>query len=170
MCRVWCDARPWWQDTLPRAGTFLALADSDLITQLTDEVREQSAIARPIDIVGGGSKSFLSSRHQENSYRLDVSAHRGVISYEPRELVLRARAGTPVSVLNELVDAEGQMLAFDPPDYGASTLGGTVACGLSGPRRPFTGSVRLCAGCRCHHYLWCVSRVWRPGDEERCGI
>jgi len=118
------------------------LAESDLITQLTDEVREQSAIARPIDIVGGGSKSFLSSGSHENSHKLNVSAHRGVISYEPRELVLRARAGTPVSELNALVDAEGQMLAFDPPDYGSSTLGGTVACGLSGPRRPFTGSVR----------------------------
>ena len=118
------------------------MVDSDLIKQLADEVREQSEIARPIDIVGGGSKAFLSSGRLENSYQLALSAHRGVISYEPRELVLRARAGTPLAELNALVDAEGQILAFDPPDYGTSTLGGTVACGLSGPRRPFTGSVR----------------------------
>lgn len=118
------------------------MADSDLISQLTDEVREQGAIARPVNIVGGGSKPFLSTGQPENSYRLDVSAHRGVISYEPRELVMRARAGTPIAELSAVVAAEGQMLAFDPPDYGTSTLGGTVACGLSGSRRPFTGSVR----------------------------
>ena len=69
--------------------------------------------------------------------------HRGVIAYEPSELVITARAGTPIGEIEALLAAQGQMLAFEPPVFGpASTLGGVVAAGLSGPRRPFVGAVR----------------------------
>ena len=74
---------------------------------------------------------------------LDVSGHAGIVAYDPAELVLTARAGTRLNVIESLLAANGQMLAFEPPHFGeAATLGGTVAAGLSGPRRPFAGSVR----------------------------
>ncbi|MNP07932.1 putative FAD-linked oxidoreductase [compost metagenome] len=74
---------------------------------------------------------------------LDTRAHRGIVSYDPTELVLTARAGTPLAEINAALDAAGQMLPCEPPhaDDGA-TLGGMVAAGLSGPRRPWVGSVR----------------------------
>ncbi len=74
---------------------------------------------------------------------LDVSAHRGIVSYEPTELVITARAGTALKEIENALAACGQMLPFEPPYFGESaTLGGAVACGLSGPARPYAGSAR----------------------------
>jgi len=96
---------------------------------------------QPLQLRGSGSKAFLGPAGQ--GAPLDVTGHRGVINYEPRELVITVRAGTPLAELEALLDAEGQMLPFEPPHFGAAaTLGGTVACGLSGPRRPYTGALR----------------------------
>jgi len=72
-----------------------------------------------------------------------VAGHRGIVAYEPTELVITARAGTPLSELEATLEERGQMLPFEPPHYGEfATLGGTLACGFSGPRRPYCGSAR----------------------------
>ena len=118
---------------------------------LTERLREQVAAARKenhgLMIRGGGSKSLLTGmgfvQGDGGAVSLEVSRHVGLVSYDPAELVLTARAGTRLSVIEALLAAHGQMLAFEPPHFGDSaTLGGTVACGLSGPRRPFAGSAR----------------------------
>lgn len=114
---------------------------NDLSRELQERVAEAAAARATLAIVGGGSKAFLGRAVQGTP--LDVAGHGGVVSYEPRELVLTARAGTPLSEIENLLAAQGQMLPFEPPHFGATaTLGGTIACGLSGPRRPYAGSAR----------------------------
>ena len=80
---------------------------------------------------------------------LDLSALRGIIDYEPAELVLTAKATTPMAEIEAQLATHGQMLAFEPPDWralfgsrGEPTLGGALACNLAGPRRPRAGSAR----------------------------
>jgi len=74
---------------------------------------------------------------------LDISQYTGVVSYEPTELVLTAKSGTPITELESLLAKEGQALPFDPPLYsGADTLGGVVACATSGPSHSYSGGVR----------------------------
>ncbi len=71
---------------------------------------------------------------------LDVSAHRGIVTYEPSELVVTARAATPLAELGAALAARGQWLAFEPPGFqGSATLGGAMAAGLSGPGRASYG-------------------------------
>ena len=95
----------------------------------------------PLRIRAGGSKDFYGQSFEGEV--LDVSGHRGIVSYEPGELVITARCGTPLAEIETLLDGHGQMLGFEPPRFGAaSTLGGTLACGFSGPRRPYSGSAR----------------------------
>ena len=110
----------------------------------------QAAMAdnTPLNIVGGNSKEFLGRTPQGT--RLATAAHCGILHYEPSELVITARAGTPLRELEHTLAEHGQALAFEPPHFGeAATLGGTVACGLSGPRRPYAGAVRdFVLGCR----------------------
>lgn len=91
-------------------------------------------------IAGGGSKS----RPDESGLPcLDTAAWQGIISYEPSELVLRAKAGTRIADLKAALAAEGQVLAFEPPAFdGKATLGGTVATARAGSRRPYAGAVR----------------------------
>src|SRR5262245_30673008 len=74
---------------------------------------------------------------------LDLAGHRGVVHYDPTELAITVRAGTRLSDIDALLRSHGQMLSFEPPSFGAATtIGGVVAAGLAGPRRPFTGAVR----------------------------
>jgi glycolate oxidase FAD binding subunit len=95
----------------------------------------------PVVIRGSGSKSFYG--RPVDGTPLDISAHTGIIDYSPPELVITARAGTRLADLEDALAAEDQMLPFEPPHFGPdATLGGTIACGLSGPRRPFTGAAR----------------------------
>lgn len=95
----------------------------------------------PLRIRAGGSKDFYGQSLEGEV--LDVSGHCGIVSYEPGELVITARCGTPLAEIETLLDRHGQMLGFEPPRFGvASTLGGTLACGFSGPRRPYSGSAR----------------------------
>lgn len=112
-----------------------------------DVITEQLAYAnesqQPLFITGGGSKSFYGYRPDQHSRPLDVTGHSGIIEYEPSELVIRVRSGTLLSEVEQVLAEEGQMLAFEPPAFSAATtLGGVVATGLSGPRRAYTGSVR----------------------------
>ena len=107
--------------------------------------RVQAAVAgnTPMHIVGGNSKSGLgNANHTEPSQTLNLTSHCGVISYEPTELVVTVRPGTSLQVLNETLKDAGQMLPFEPPAFAGSTIGGVLACGLSGPRRPFNGAAR----------------------------
>jgi glycolate oxidase FAD binding subunit len=117
------------------------MSEFDLSKSLQDAVRTAAAAKSRLAIRGSGSKHFLTGEIPGTP--LDVTGHRGVVSYEPSELVLTARAGTSLGEIEALLARHNQMLAFEPPYFGANaTLGGTLACGLSGPRRPYTGSAR----------------------------
>jgi glycolate oxidase FAD binding subunit len=108
---------------------------------IAEKVRAASDGRQPLRIVGGNSKSWYGRAATGDV--LDTSTHRGIVSYEPTELVLTARAGTPLIEIEATLAEHNQCLAFEPPHFGASaTLGGTLACGLSGPRRPYAGAVR----------------------------
>ena len=115
----------------------------DLSEVLANQVREAATRGAALRIVGGDTKAFYGRRtHGEI---LAASGHRGVIAYEPSELVITARAGTPLAEIETRLAEQGQRLAFEPPAFGAnSTLGGVVAAGLSGARRAFAGAVRDC--------------------------
>ncbi|MEX2327384.1 MAG: glycolate oxidase subunit GlcE, partial [Pseudomonadales bacterium] len=98
---------------------------------------------QPFHIVGGGTKSFLGNPADPDLPRVSTTNHEGILAYEPAELILRARAGTSLVKINEVLAAEGQMLGFEPPDFdGKATLGGAIAAGLSGARRPWYGAAR----------------------------
>jgi glycolate oxidase FAD binding subunit len=121
---------------------------SDISAALQQQVLDALQDATPLDIVGGSSKSFLG--HTRHDMQIDVSTHRGIVEYDPRELVLTARSGTTLPEIEAALAEANQMLAFEPPHFGAgATLGGTIACGLSGPRRPYSGSARdFVLGCK----------------------
>ena len=108
---------------------------------LTEQVRAAATHPRPLRIRGGGSKDFHGTvLHGE---LLDTRAYHGIVSYEPSELVVTARAGTPLATLEALLAESQQCLPFEPPHFGpGSTVGGMVAAGLSGPARASVGAVR----------------------------
>lgn len=121
------------------------------LSALIERVREAHAQRAPLEIRGGGSKRFFgaqrtsasASRPSQAAAPLDVTGYRGVIEYEPTELVLSVRAGTPLMEVRRVLNEGGQMLPFEPPHFAESaTIGGCVAAGWSGPRRAYTGSVR----------------------------
>ena len=115
--------------------------DNDASAAFAERLREASRSETPVDIVAGATKDFLGRITQSEPF--DVSSHRGIVSYEPTELVITARAGTPLEEIERALAEGGQMLAFEPPHFGAgATLGGTIAGGLSGPRRPYAGAAR----------------------------
>lgn len=123
--------------------------NSDTATQSGRDIRqalcERVALARAqhdaLCIVAGNSKAGY--RRERRGETLSVLEHSGIIDYEPAELVITARAGTPLQQIKNTLREQGQMLAFEPPCFGQSaTLGGTIACGLSGPRRPYAGAAR----------------------------
>lgn len=112
-----------------------------MITELIEKIQHAAAHSQTLAIRGSGSKAFYGGEPQGAT--LDVAAHRGIVDYAPSELVLTARAGTPLSEIEQLLREHNQMLAFEPPYFGShATLGGCVASGLSGPRRPYSGAVR----------------------------
>ncbi|MCB1760493.1 MAG: glycolate oxidase subunit GlcE [Gammaproteobacteria bacterium] len=117
------------------------IADNDILESLQQQVQEAAARNTPLRLVGGDSKSFLGN--SDNGEPLSLAAHRGIVNYEPKELVITARAGTPLRDIELTLAAQQQRLAFEPPHFGdGATLGGTIACGLSGPARPYAGSAR----------------------------
>lgn len=116
-----------------------------ILAEMVDKVLTARASLRPLYIQGGGTRQFYGEAVSlgPHSGRLDVSAFRGVLNYEPSELVITARAGTPLREVEALLAENSQMLAFEPPRFGpASTIGGCVASGLSGPRRMSAGALR----------------------------
>jgi len=116
---------------------------------LAEIVREAAARGTPLSVCGQGSKAGL-GRHTPTAESVTTSAMTGVTLYEPEELVLSARAGTPLAEIAALLDARGQQLAFEPMDYGpllggapgAATIGGMVAVNASGSRRIKAGAAR----------------------------
>ena len=114
---------------------------SDLTRELQEQVRRALSGKQPLELRGGGTKAFYGG--VPAGAPLELKEHAGVVNYEPRELVLTARAGTPLAEVEALLAEQGQMLPFEPPAFGeGATLGGTIASGLSGSRRPWAGSAR----------------------------
>jgi glycolate oxidase FAD binding subunit len=119
------------------------MSHEPLLAELIARVQAAQAQQTPLILQGGQSKRFYPAIRAERGETLDLSGYRGVINYAPGELVMTARAGTPLADIEALLDAHGQMLGFEPPHYGpGATLGGTLACGFSGPRRPYAGAAR----------------------------
>lgn len=119
--------------------------DRDASDALLEQVHQAIQSALPLRIQGANSKAFLG--REVAGEVLDTRIHSGIVTYDPTELVITARAGTPLSVLNAALEEAGQMLPCEPPSYsdggaGDATVGGMVAAGVSGPRRPWSGSVR----------------------------
>jgi len=116
--------------------------------EVAEIISETVAEQRPLEIIGGGTKRALGNVERPGN-RLKTIGLTGVIDYDPAELVLTARAGTPMWEIEDLLEANRQMLAFEPPSWqsllgsdGEATLGGVLACNLSGPRRVRSGAAR----------------------------
>jgi glycolate oxidase FAD binding subunit len=114
----------------------------DTLRQLLDAVEGAVADGRQLYVRGGDSKRHLLGRACDAD-ELDVSGHRGIVDYQPAELYITARAGTPLAEIEAVLQEQGQQLPFEPALLeGRATLGGALACNLSGPARPWSGSIR----------------------------
>lgn len=112
-----------------------------IVEQFRQQILAASAAGRPLRLRGGGTKDWYGQ--QLAGEVLDTRAYAGIIDYEPTELVITARCGTPLFEIEAALAARKQMLAFEPPHFGpGATVGGVVACALSGPRRASAGAVR----------------------------
>lgn len=108
---------------------------------LQERVRAAAAARTPLMIVGGGTKAFYGNEPRGEA--LDVRSVNGIVDYEPTELVVTVRGGTPLAALEVRLAEQGQMLPFEPPHFGpTATVGGAVSAGLAGPRRMAAGAVR----------------------------
>lgn len=126
------------------------MAMDPALSRLIDQIREAASQRQPVRIRGTGSKDFYGAWQDDTL--LDTRALSGIISYEPSELVVTVRAGTPLPELEAVLAEHGQHLAFEPPRFDyvtddgqrvpGGTCGGMVAAGLSGPARANAGSVR----------------------------
>lgn len=111
------------------------------IDHLKQQVLAAASAGRTLRIRGGGTKDWYGQ--QLNGEILDTRACSGIVEYEPTELVITARSGTPLVEIEAALAEHKQMLAFEPPYFGAGgTFGGAIASGLSGPRRQSAGAVR----------------------------
>ncbi len=119
--------------------------NNDLTQDLQDRVRAAAAAATPLVLMGQGTKSFMGRATAGEP--LELAGHAGILNYEPQELVITARAGTTLNEIETALAGRGQMLPFEPPHFAPpdgpdATLGGAIACGLSGPARPYAGAAR----------------------------
>ncbi|MGD9254930.1 MAG: glycolate oxidase subunit GlcE [Chromatiales bacterium] len=109
--------------------------------ELQEAVRSAFETGNRLRISGGGSKDFLGPRG--NAGVLSTLEMTGIVSYEPEELFITAKAGTPLKEIRTALSERGQRFPFEPPAFGESaTIGGTIASGLSGPGRPWQGAAR----------------------------
>lgn len=114
---------------------------TDLTESLQEQIKDAYYSSRKLNIQGSNSKKFLG--HDILDEPVSVTAHAGIAHYEPTELVITARCGTPLKQIEQTLSEHKQMLAFEPPHFGnQATLGGTIACGLSGPGRVKYGAAR----------------------------
>jgi glycolate oxidase FAD binding subunit len=115
--------------------------ERDATVELVAQVREATARNTPLRIVGGDTKRFYG--RATGGAPLETRGHAGILRHDPAELVLTARGGTPLAEVEAQLAAHGQRLPFEPPHFGAdATIGGTVACGLAGPARAWSGPLR----------------------------
>jgi glycolate dehydrogenase FAD-binding subunit len=136
--------------------------------EVEDAVRWALGEDKPLEVVGRGTKRAI-GRPSQTDLTLDVSGLSGITLYEPAELVLSAKAGTPLSTIEALLDENNQQLDFEPIDYGPllggeagqGTIGGAIAANLSGPRRIKAGAAR-------DHFLG-LSAVTGRGDTIKSG-
>ncbi|BCG64609.1 MAG: glycolate oxidase FAD binding subunit [Methyloprofundus sp.] len=122
--------------------------DNNIEAILQETVLQAIASNTTLNIKAGGSKDFYG--HATAGQILNIADHQGIINYEPSELVITARAGTSIKAIQTILAEQQQMLAFEPPTFAdQATLGGTLACNFSGPRRAYTGAVRdYVLGCK----------------------
>ena len=125
-----------------------------ILAELREQLVAACRAARPVRLRGGGTKDFYGNPWRARPVSageagapepvvIDCRRYRGVVAYEPTELVVTVRCGTPLAELEALLAAHGQCLACEPPHFAAGgTVGGMVAAGLSGPRRMSAGAVR----------------------------
>ncbi|MGK5036868.1 glycolate oxidase subunit GlcE [Janthinobacterium sp. LB3P118] len=112
-----------------------------IVEQFRQTILAASAAGKPLRLRGGGTKDWYGQ--QLEGEVLDTRAYAGIIDYEPTELVITARCGTPLADIEAALAARNQMLAFEPPHFGSkATVGGVVASALSGPRRASAGALR----------------------------
>lgn len=108
---------------------------------MLEQFKEQIRTGKPLRIRGGGSKDFYGQAL--NGEVLDTRGHAGIVAYEPTELFVTAKCGTPLAEIETALALQGQCLPFEPPRFSPdSTIGGVVAAGLSGPRRASAGALR----------------------------
>ena len=112
-----------------------------VLQQFKDRISAATAGGSALQIRGGGTKDWYGQTPQGDV--LDTRAYTGIIDYDPTELVITARCGTPLAEIDAALAQQGQMLAFEPPHFGRdATIGGAVASGMSGPRRQAVGALR----------------------------
>lgn len=117
------------------------MIDNDISSVLQQHVNTAIRTRTALCIHGGNSKSFYG--RQPVGEPIDIRPHAGIINYEPTELVITARSGTRIQDIELLLAKHNQMLAFEPAQFaGQATLGGTIACNTSGPRRAYAGAAR----------------------------
>jgi len=113
----------------------------DITNNLLEQVADTRTHTKPLHIVGSGSKAFYGNPVKGEV--ISTARHTGIIEYQPSELVVTVRSGTLLSELEAELKANKQMLAFEPPQHNENTtIGGVIACGISGPRRVACGSAR----------------------------
>ncbi len=110
------------------------------LSQIAERIRAAAADSTVLRIRGAGTKDFYGEPPRGEP--LSTAGLQGIVSYEPSELVVTARAGTQLVELEALLAEQGQCLPFEPPRFGSGTVGGMVAAGLSGPARASVGAVR----------------------------
>lgn len=116
---------------------------ADISRQLQEQVLHASNSGQKLNITGGNTKAFMGRKADTTANILDVSEHTGIVDYQPVELVLTVRAGTRLQDIETELAEHHQTLHFEPPQIRTNTtIGGTLACNLSGPSRPWAGSVR----------------------------
>ncbi len=145
----------------PAKGLPLEPSDAQ---QAREIIAWAAANTKTLEIVAGGSKRFL-GRPPQTDYMLSLRKLIGIVDYEPSELVLTARAATPLAEIEALLDQNQQTLAFEPPHWhqGEPTLGGIIACNVAGPRRVRAGAAR-------DHFLGFFAingrgEAWRAGGK-----
>ncbi len=122
--------------------------DQKIIT-IKEQLLSAIETGEPLNIIAGNSKAFLG--REVVGTKINMSDYTGIISYEPTELYITVKTGTLLSDVKKVLAEKNQMLAFEPPEVNENTtMGGVVATGLSGPRRPYVGSARdFVLGIRC---------------------
>jgi len=116
---------------------------TDCKDEIASKIQDAYQNKQALNIVAGGTKQFYGREIQAEP--LAISKHSGVIEYEPSELYISAKSGTPLSEIEKTITSQHQILPCEPPQFGPmATLGGMVACGLAGPRRASSGNVRDC--------------------------